>query len=99
MLYRATDCLCRRGAPVVNLAYSGSLDSCDENAPSNPGIKHVTVSRDTPFALGLAYENAASSSREPHRPRCIASLGPTDQPFVDLDVLLADARPAELLRN
>src|SRR4029453_3496745 len=41
MLYRSTDCLCRCGAPMENLAHSASLHSDDKNAPSNPGIKHL----------------------------------------------------------
>jgi hypothetical protein len=41
MLYRSTDCLCRRGAPVKNLAQSASLQSGAKSAPSNPGIKHL----------------------------------------------------------
>ncbi|MGE3993884.1 hypothetical protein, partial [Pseudorhodoplanes sp.] len=41
MLYRSTDCRCRRGAPVVNLAHSASFHSCEKIAPSNAGIKHL----------------------------------------------------------
>src|SRR4051794_23419115 len=41
MLYRSTDRLCRRGAPVKNLSHSASFDSCDNGAPSKPGIKHL----------------------------------------------------------
>src|SRR6202044_7768 len=41
MLYRSTDCLCRRGAPMKNLAHSASFESFDKDAPSNPGIKHL----------------------------------------------------------
>ena len=41
MLYRSTDCLCRFGAPMENLAQSTSLHSGDKSAPSNPGIKHL----------------------------------------------------------
>src|SRR3954468_21469043 len=33
MLYRSTDRLSRRGAPVKNLAHSASFDSCNKNAP------------------------------------------------------------------
>src|SRR5918998_3026600 len=40
ILYCSTDCLCRCGAAVENLAHSASLHSRDKNAPSNPGIKH-----------------------------------------------------------
>jgi hypothetical protein len=41
MLYRSTDCLCRGGAPVENLAHSASLAAGHDNAPSKPGIKHL----------------------------------------------------------
>ena len=41
MLYRSTDRLCRRGAPVKNLAHSASFDSEDKDAPLKPGIKHL----------------------------------------------------------
>lgn len=43
MLYRSTDCLCRRGAPMKNLAHSASFDSEDKDAPSKPGIKHLAA--------------------------------------------------------
>ena len=39
MLYRSTDRLSRRGAPVKNLAHSASFDSCNKNAPSKCGTK------------------------------------------------------------
>src|SRR4051795_12398178 len=42
MLYRSTDRLSRRGAPVKNLAHSASFDSCNKNAPSKCGTKHLT---------------------------------------------------------
>jgi len=41
MLYRSTDRLCCRGAPMKNLAHSASFDSEDKDAPSKPGIKHL----------------------------------------------------------
>jgi hypothetical protein len=41
MLYRSTDRLCRRGAPMENLAHSASFDSELKGAPSKPGIKHL----------------------------------------------------------
>jgi hypothetical protein len=41
MLDRATDRLCRAGAPVENLAHSASFHSWEKTAPSNPGIKHL----------------------------------------------------------
>ncbi len=41
MLYRSTDRLCRRGAPMKNLAHSASFESLDKDAPSKPGTKHL----------------------------------------------------------
>src|SRR5213080_4725273 len=41
MLYRSTDRLSRRGAPVKNLAHSASFDSCNKNAPSKCETKHL----------------------------------------------------------
>ena len=41
MLYRLTDGLSRRGAPVKNLTLNASLGSCVEIAPSKSGIKHL----------------------------------------------------------
>src|SRR6516162_7951425 len=43
MLYRSTDCLCRGGAAVQNLAHSASLHSREKSAPSKPGIKHLVM--------------------------------------------------------
>src|SRR5277367_4715197 len=43
MLYRSTDCLCRRGAPMKNLAHSASFQSFDKDAPSKPGTKHLVT--------------------------------------------------------
>ncbi len=37
----STDCRCRRGAAVVNLAHSASFHSREKIAPSNPGTKHL----------------------------------------------------------
>jgi len=42
-LYRSTDRLCRCGAAVKNLAHSASFHSLENNAPSNPGIKHLAA--------------------------------------------------------
>ena len=44
MLYRSTDCLCRCGAAVKNLTHSASFQSLENNAPSNPGLNHLTES-------------------------------------------------------
>src|ERR1700722_9200298 len=41
MLYRSTDRLCRRGAPMQNLAHSASFESLDKDAPSKAGTKHL----------------------------------------------------------
>jgi hypothetical protein len=41
MLYRPTDRLRRRGAPVQNLAHSASFHSKEKIAPSKSGIKHL----------------------------------------------------------
>src|SRR6476620_11733512 len=41
ILYCSTDCLCRGGAAVKNLSHSASFHSRENNAPSNPGIKHL----------------------------------------------------------
>src|SRR5436190_298102 len=41
MLYRSTNRLSRRGAPVQNLAHSASFDSCNKNAPSKCGTKQL----------------------------------------------------------
>src|SRR3954453_16910049 len=41
MLYRSTDRLSRRGAPVKNLAHTASFDSCPKNAPSKCETKHL----------------------------------------------------------
>jgi hypothetical protein len=41
MLYRSTDRLCRRGAPVKNLSHNASFESFDKDAPAKPGTKHL----------------------------------------------------------
>src|SRR5215471_4722105 len=41
-LYRSTDCLCRRGAAMKNLAQSASPHAGENNAPLKPGTKHLT---------------------------------------------------------
>jgi hypothetical protein len=48
MLYRSTDRLSRRGAPVQNLAHSASFESLDKDAPSKAGTKQL-VNPTTPF--------------------------------------------------
>src|SRR5438067_9624916 len=44
-LYRSTDCLCRSGAAMKNLAQSASLHAGENNAPSKPGTKHLVPAR------------------------------------------------------
>src|SRR5579871_1734158 len=46
MLYRSTDRLCRRGAPVKNLAHSASFESFDKDAPSKLGTKQLAYRHD-----------------------------------------------------
>ena len=41
MLYRSTDCLCRRGAPMKNLAYGASLQIARQDCTTKPGTKHL----------------------------------------------------------
>jgi hypothetical protein len=41
ILYCLTDCRCRAGAPVKNLAHSASFHSCMDNAPSNSRTKQL----------------------------------------------------------
>jgi len=41
MLYRSTDRLCRRGAPMQNLAHSASFESLEKDAPGKAGIKQL----------------------------------------------------------
>src|SRR4051812_44986458 len=53
MLYRSTDRLSRRGAPVKNLAHSASFDSCNKNAPSKCGTKQVGAEADWVRAVCL----------------------------------------------
>src|SRR6478752_5838574 len=48
MLYRSTNRLCRRGAPMVNLAHSASFHSREKTAPSKPGIKQLAASASNP---------------------------------------------------
>ena len=65
MLYRSTDCLCRRGAPMKNLAHSASFESLDKIAPSTPGTKHLRCPA-AELAVGLRYEHASDRvSRSP----------------------------------
>jgi hypothetical protein len=62
MLYRSTDRLCRRGAPVKNLSHSASFEPLDKDAPSKPGTKHlVSEWNDLPTdAQRRLFEHAAS---------------------------------------
>ena len=49
MLDRSTDCRCRRGAAVQNLAHSASFHSREKTAPSNPGIKQSHLAENISF--------------------------------------------------
>ncbi|MER8905913.1 hypothetical protein, partial [Mesorhizobium sp. M0772] len=63
MLYRSTDRLCRRGAPMKNLAHSASFDSDEKYAPSKPGIKHLGA-REMPHVEEMAGETVTAT--HPH---------------------------------
>src|SRR6516165_7969210 len=67
MLYRSTDGLSRRGAPMKNLAHSASFESLDKDAPSKAETKHLVSGRE-PFG-------APSRTRfgSPRRRRCLAT--------------------------
>ncbi len=41
MLYRLTDCRCRRGVSTENLAHSAFFHFCEKTAPSKLAIKHL----------------------------------------------------------
>src|SRR3954452_16597621 len=73
MLYRSTDRLSRRGAPVKNLAHSASFDSCNKNAPSKCGTKHLGPPG---FSCYAAHLHGGRSARQsiPYRAQY-----PTDQ--------------------
>jgi hypothetical protein len=43
MLYRSTDCLSCRGAPMKNLAHNASFHSTVKIAPSNAGTEQLTL--------------------------------------------------------
>src|SRR6202020_1600760 len=87
MLYRSTDRLCRRGAPMQNLAHSASFESLDKDAPSKSGTKHlafqsttagrarITVVWDTGIepSLWVAFVLRCAIARSLH-PRLDASL-------------------------
>src|SRR5262249_42052567 len=53
-LYRSTDCLCRRGAAMKNLAQSASLHAGENNAPSKLGTKHLACVEHPVIGLVLA---------------------------------------------
>jgi hypothetical protein len=87
MLYRSTDCLSRAGAPVKNLAHSASRDSCDENAPSNPGIKHLGAG-----IAGAAKRSILSRSKS----GLLRRHAPRDGRFVRGGAARRKRRPATL---
>ena len=61
MLYRPTDRLCRRGAPMKNLTHSASFDSGDKDAPSKPGIKQLAMSQKFSEVLLIAKDESGES--------------------------------------
>jgi len=67
MLYRSTDSLSRRGAPVVSLTHSASLDSGVEIAPSKPGIKHIATLLLAGRPWGETAEAGGGDRPRPHR--------------------------------
>src|ERR1700722_16601846 len=78
MLYRSTDCLCRRGAPMKNLAHSASFEWFDKDAPSKPGTKHLSArtlecalspyARPTHWSRSHTEAKALQSKRQPQAP-------------------------------
>src|SRR3954470_24234233 len=79
MLYRSTDRLRRRGAPVKNLSHSASFDSCDNGAPSKPGIKHLIQRRVISTLLQTEYTTRSKRtgngcSSDGQRPENIVAL-------------------------
>ena len=84
-LYRSTDCLSRRGAPVKNLAHNASLDSCVEIAPSKSGIKHPAT-RSTPQG-GLGRKDTALDSvptDHDKKPRRFSPIGVLNKSLMSL---------------
>src|SRR5262249_9765339 len=65
MLYRSTDRLCRRGAPMKNLAHSASFDSEDKDAPPKPWIKHTLIAALLKQRATNQHRHASSCSRHP----------------------------------
>src|SRR3954471_5971075 len=61
MLYRSTDRLSRRGAPVKHLAHSVSFDSCNKNAPSKCGTKHPNTQPGEARESRLAHASLISA--------------------------------------
>jgi hypothetical protein len=68
MLYRSTDCLSCRGAPVKNLAHSASFHSTVKIVPSNIGTEHIGYDPSpVPKTMGerlLAYRRRNGLSRK-----------------------------------
>src|SRR5438094_7561861 len=69
-LYRSTDCLCRSGAAMKNLAQSASLHAGENNAPSKPGTKHLVLPAATRDLFGSLWLE---------RRRCGGRRDPRDQ--------------------
>ena len=75
MLYRSTDCRCRCGAAVENLAHSASFHSRGKIAPSSPGTKQLArrvyapPPFSAPFTLWLSITAAVGLASQPDRSR------------------------------
>ena len=86
MLYRSTDRLRRRGAPVENLAHSASFHSAVKSAPSNSGIKH---SAHKVSGVREAIEGVGARLR--YLPACSPDSKPIKQLFAKVKALLRTA--------
>src|SRR3954447_2829732 len=83
MLYRSTDRLSRRGAPVKNLAHSASFDSCHKNAPSKCGTKHLVycgcLSATIAFTAFVAADSFSTRSSSALTNGCAVAFAMSDQ--------------------
>src|SRR5262249_39679761 len=77
-LYRSTDCLCRRGAAMKNLAQSASPHAGENNAPLKPGTKQVMAAAraNRVGVMGIRAVQAGALTAAIDRPL------PTDHPEV-----------------
>lgn len=79
MLYRSTDCLCRRGAPMKNLAHSASFDSEDKDAP----IKAWDQTSSCCFMRTPLHAECRASLQEPGMQRLLfLEAEPHSDPFL-----------------